>query len=598
MPSSDESDERRESFSKRDALWNILEGTASATGEEFFKALVENLARAMDVYGAFLTDYNPEAKSAKMLAFWTKDGWTENFTYPVAGTPCEVVYRTEKFFHVREEVAELFPTDLDFKNLGVCGYMGEPLRGIDDRVIGHLSVIDQKPLPDESRCLALFRIFAARAAAERKRVDAEAALREREEKLARLVEGAMDAIIELDEDLRVTQLNAAAAEVFGCRPEHVVGGSFLDLLDPEAQPAFTNLATELARSGEGRRSAWLREGFLARRGDGSIFPSEASLSCSHASGAVFYTVVLRNVEDRIRAAARIRALTGETEQLRAEVEALRGSPRIIGESPAIRKVLQAIDRVAPSDATVLLMGETGTGKEVIARAVHSASSRHDKPLVRVNCGAVPANLIESEFFGHEKGAFTGATARREGRFALAHGGTIFLDEIGELPLELQPKLLRVLQEGEFEPVGSSQTKRVDVRVVAATNRDLEEEVRAGRFREDLYYRLNVFPIQIPPLRDRARDVTLLAESFCQRLADDMGVSFERLSERHRDLLNSYHWPGNVRELQNVLERAFLTTPPGGSLDIAGAMPIDATPGPVPGPGPGPGGDESGNLRRG
>ena len=224
-----------------------------------------------------------------------------------------------------------------------------------------------------------------------------------------------------------------------------------------------------------------------------MFPAEASLSCSRTCQGTYYTVVLRNVEERIRAVARIRALSAETKLLRSEIAALRGPGDIIGESPAIRSVLQAVDRVAPVDSTVLLTGETGTGKEVIARAIHAASRRAGRPHIRVNCASIPGNLIESEFFGHEKGAFTGATSRREGRFSLADDGTIFLDEIGELPLELQPKLLRVLQEGEFEPVGSSRTVKVDVRVVDATNRNLEEEIRNGRFREDLYYRLNVFP---------------------------------------------------------------------------------------------------------
>src|SRR5512146_3084146 len=192
--------------------------------------------------------------------------------------------------------------------------------------------------------------------------------------------------------------------------------------------------------------------------------------------------------------------------------------RIVGRSPALRRALQGVMQVAPTDATVLLLGETGTGKELFARAIHDRSSRRERPLVNVNCAAIPATLMESEFFGHERGAFTGATQRREGRFALADHGTIFLDEIGELPLELQGKLLRVLQEGEFEPVGGTRTRKVDVRVIAATNRDLERAAREGTFREDLYYRLSVFPLRLPSLRERGDDVVLLAEVICAKLA--------------------------------------------------------------------------------
>jgi transcriptional regulator with GAF, ATPase, and Fis domain len=207
---------------------------------------------------------------------------------------------------------------------------------------------------------------------------------------------------------------------------------------------------------------------------------------------------------------------------------------------------------------VLIFGETGTGKELIARAIHAASRRRDRALVTINCAAIPAALMESEFFGHERGAFTGATQRRQGRFALADGGTVFLDEVGELSLDLQAKLLRVLQEGEFSPVGSSQTRRVDVRILAATNRDLGQAVKDGTFRDDLYYRLNVFPIRVPPLRERGHDIVLLAAAFATKFAQRMGRRIEPLTEECKRRLKAYSWPGNVRELQNVIERAVIT----------------------------------------
>jgi transcriptional regulator with GAF, ATPase, and Fis domain len=244
---------------------------------------------------------------------------------------------------------------------------------------------------------------------------------------------------------------------------------------------------------------------------------------------------------------------------------------IAGRSLALLAVLRDVRLVAVTDATVLVTGESGTGKELIARAVHESSGRWERAMVKVNCAAMPASLMESELFGHERGAFTGATARREGRFALADGGTIFLDEIGELPLELQAKLLRVLQEGEFEPVGSSRTRKVDVRVIAATNRDLEEEVRAGRFREDLYYRLNVFPVRVPALRERLDDIPLLVEAFLQRLAKRLGRSFDPPCGESLRCLRAHGWPGNVRQLQNVVERAAISAV-GSRLDFARALP--------------------------
>jgi transcriptional regulator with GAF, ATPase, and Fis domain len=257
------------------------------------------------------------------------------------------------------------------------------------------------------------------------------------------------------------------------------------------------------------------------------------------------------------------------------LEALPSAPGfdcIVGRSPALLQALRALQQVAPTAATVLIAGESGTGKECAARAIHRHSPRSARPLVSVNCAALPANLIESELFGHERGAFTGATGRREGRFATADGGTIFLDEVGELPLELQPKLLRVLQEGEFEPVGSSRTRRVDVRVVAATNRDLRAEVRAGRFREDLYYRLDVFPVRLPPLRERGGDVALLAQAFLDQTAQRLGYPPLALTRESIRRLEAHAWPGNVRELQNVVERAVIRGQ-GGQPDFVAALPL-------------------------
>jgi PAS domain S-box-containing protein len=252
-------------------------------------------------------------------------------------------------------------------------------------------------------------------------------------------------------------------------------------------------------------------------------------------------------------------LEAERAYLQEEIKLEYNYENIIGQSDEINYVLYKVEQIAATDTTVLVLGETGTGKELVARAVHSLSSRKDRALVKMNCATLPANLMESELFGHEKGAFTGAHLRQLGRFEVADGATLFLDEIGELPLELQPKLLRVIEDSEFERLGSSQTIKVDVRVIAATNRHLEEEVRKGRFREDLWYRLNVFPITVPPLRERREDIPLLVEYFIDKISKRLGKSIENIPTAVMNTLQNYHWPGNVRELENVLERAVINS---------------------------------------
>jgi PAS domain S-box-containing protein len=250
-------------------------------------------------------------------------------------------------------------------------------------------------------------------------------------------------------------------------------------------------------------------------------------------------------------------LEEETQYLREEIKLHSNFEHIISKSVAFRKVLMYVEKVANTDSTVLILGETGTGKELIARALHNNSSRSKRSLVTVNCAALPAEMIESELFGHEKGAFTGAYEKKNGRFEYANQGTVFLDEIGELPLKLQSKLLRVLQEGEFQRLGGTETIKTNVRVVAATNRDLEKAVRKGEFREDLYYRLNVFPIEVPPLRERKEDIPLLVNHFVNKYAAKTGKTIHKISQKVQDKLMQYNWPGNIRELENVIERAVI-----------------------------------------
>jgi formate hydrogenlyase transcriptional activator len=276
------------------------------------------------------------------------------------------------------------------------------------------------------------------------------------------------------------------------------------------------------------------------------------------------------IEERKRAEESLRGAYAEIKQLKDRLQAENvylqhevarqfNFGEIIGNSAALAQVFLRVEQVAPMNATVLLLGETGTGKGVVARAIHSTSARKDRPLITVNCTTLPATLVESELFGREKGAFTGAHDRQVGRFELANGGTIFLDEIGEMPAELQCKLLRVIQDGEFERLGSSRTLKTDVRIIAATNRDLQKEIQNGRFREDLFYRLNVFPITMPPLRERKDDIPLLVHHFVAKFNKKIGKSLDTVSKETLSALQSYRWPGNVRELESVIERAVITS---------------------------------------
>jgi PAS domain S-box-containing protein len=554
------------------ALRAIVEGTASHTGEAFFSELARNLALAVDTFGAWVTEYLEPGPRLRALGFWFGGRRIDDYEYEVAGTPCEPVVADRRQVHIPDRILDLYPGQPeDFRKPGVVSYLGVPLLDDDERVLGHLAVVDTRPMPLEERLVALFKIFADRAGAEMWRMRLETDLREREAKLAGLVGSAMDAIIELDADLGVALVNAAAEKVFETSGAELRARPFDTLLEDDSSRKLRRLIASLEAPRPVRSQLWIPGGLTARRPDGHEFPAEATLSRFELRRQPFYTLILRNVNERIEAEREIRSLNEQTEYLREELKATWNFDQIVGERPALVEALREVEQVAPTEASVLLGGETGTGKELFAQAIHNASPRGGKPMIKVNCAAIPASLMESEFFGHERGAFTGATRRREGRFALADGGTVFLDEVGELPLELQGKLLRVLQEGEFEPVGSSRTYRVDVRVLSATNRDLEREVAEGRFREDLYYRLNVFPIRLPPLRERGGDVVLLARGFAERVARRLGRTLEPFSQDDEARLRTYAWPGNVRELHNVIERALITSS-GGALNLDRALP--------------------------
>ncbi|HKX33604.1 MAG TPA: sigma 54-interacting transcriptional regulator [Blastocatellia bacterium] len=425
-----------EQFQSESRLRAIVEGTATATGKDFFHSMVRHMAAALPVKVAFVTECaNLERTRARILAFWDGVGLSEGIEYDVEATPCKKAFEGETCFY-SSELQKLFPEERELVDLEAHSYIGIPLLDAHGQVIGHLAVLDTEPMNDGPRGMDILKIFAARAGAEVERMRAEAGLR------------------------------AAFAEI-------------------------------------------------------------------------------EKLKNRLHA---------ENTYLQEEIRGENNFDEIVGNSPALLAVLQQIERVAPTDATVLVLGETGTGKELIARALHHRSGRSERPLVKVNCGAISAGLVESELFGHVKGAFTGALDKRIGRFELADGGTLFLDEVGELPLETQVKLLRVLQEGEFEPVGSSRTVKVNVRIIAATNRSLEDEVKAGRFRADLFYRLNVLPLHNPPLRERRPDIPQLAMFFLSRAARRFGRQIDGISQGTIELMVDYYWPGNIRELQNLIER--------------------------------------------
>jgi transcriptional regulator with GAF, ATPase, and Fis domain len=420
--------------SAEELLHAITQGTAAVTGTRFFASLVEHLAGALKVRRVYVAECL-ENDRARSRAVWT-DGFQPNFEYDVRQTPCMKVDAGQTCLY-SHNVREYFPHIELLKRLNAESFLGVPLWNSSRRVIGHLVLVDDKPMSEDPLWISVLQTFATRAGVELEREQADEKLRE------------------------------ALAQV-------------------------------------------------------------------------------ESLKNRLQA---------ENVYLQEEIRTEHKFDEMVGQGPALVALLQKVERVAGTDATVLVTGETGTGKELIARALHSRSARKHRPLVKVNCGAVPASLIESELFGHVKGAFTGAIDRRVGRFELADGGTLFLDEVSELTLDTQVKLLRVLQEQEFEPVGSSRTLRVDVRIIAATNRDLTEEVRLGRFRSDLFFRLNVIPLTVPPLRQRQEEIPPLVTYFVSRFAKKFGRKIDGVSRETMDLLTRYRWPGNVRELQNIVERA-------------------------------------------
>ena len=487
---------------------------------------------------------------------------------------CSTAMLSQGVFHLRDaahdERATAHPLVHD---LGIRFYAGAPLRTQQGLNLGTVWVIDQKPrelAPGEAETLKMLaalamnqmelRLYAEKVALlERAERTIGEQLREANQRLAQSEERFRDYFEEapiayvVSSEAGIIRANRTAAQILGVKPEETTGSYWRSLFhdNPEAQRRLREVL-KLIESGNEACGDQLE---LRRKQDGRpIWVRWWSKSEAGKYSRIMFTDITEQVlmeQQKVR-------LEAQNAYLLDEIRSEQNFGDIIGGSSGLRKVMQQVQLVAPTDATVLITGESGTGKELVARAIHEQSARRERPLIKLNCSAVPEGLFESEFFGHVKGAFTGALKDKPGRFELADGGTLFLDEIGEVPLAMQAKLLRVLQEQELERVGDTRTRKVDVRIIAASNRDLNKEVDEGRFRQDLFYRLSVFPVEVLPLRDRREDIAPLVAHFVRQSARRMNRPEPQISKAALDRLVSYPWPGNVRELQNTVERAIIS----------------------------------------
>jgi formate hydrogenlyase transcriptional activator len=574
----------------RDLLWLLAEGTAAATGDEFFRSLARHAAEALHAKYAFVAELVSERES-RTLVFWEGGDYGAGFSYRVAGTPCQRVLAGQ-YCAASSGLQQMYPEDPLLVEMKAESYIGVPMITETGKVLGNIAVLHTEPMYPSDNDIAALIILAARACAELQRRRAES--RERAlleinnaiisslspdkllqalgESLKRIMPFDLAVLTVYDHHTDTLRLRAQHGQV---KAAHPGVEQTTDRTNSHIGWVFDHRQTLLRRN-LGVERTFLTENRLVDEGIGSActVPLLAADKCigtvtiasrvselygkndatflESLGGQIALAVSnLLAFEEISSLKAR---LQDENTYLQEEIRAEHNFDEIVGGHRALTDVLRQVDQVAATDATVLITGETGTGKELIARAIHNRSARRTRPLVKVNCGAISAGLVESELFGHVKGAFTGALSRRIGRFELADGGSLFLDEVSELPMDTQVKLLRVLQEREFEPVGSSETRRVDVRVIAATNRNLADSVREGRFRADLYYRLNVIPLRVPALRERREDIPQLATYFLERMAQKTGKAVTGITRGTMHRMLGYDWPGNVRELQNLIER--------------------------------------------
>jgi formate hydrogenlyase transcriptional activator len=508
---------------------------------------------------------------------------------------CASAIFSSEVYHIRDAIHDVraLANPLVAGDFGLRFYAAAPLRTHDGFNLGTLCIIDRQPrdlAPSEAEILTKLAALvmdqmelrlAARKIAELEQVErtmseelrqTNEALGKSEERFRDLFEEAPIAYVYEGLDTRIIRANRAAMSILGIKPEEIAGTFGKSLLPdtPDAQSHFREALESIGRGIE--TSGVVLE--LRRKDDGKpvwIQWWSKPVLCGNYTRTMFV-----DITDRVLMEQEQARLQAHNNYLWEEISDKWNFNDLIGESPGLRKVMQQIQLVAPTGAPVLVTGESGTGKELVARAIHDHSPRKGRALIKVNCSAVPETLFESEFFGHVKGAFTGALKDKLGRFELADGGTLFLDEIAEVAVGMQTKLLRVLQEQELERVGDIRTRRVDVRIIAATSRDLKQEVDAGRFRQDLFYRLSVFPIEIPPLRERRADILPLAAHFAKQSARRLNRPVPRVTQATMSRLTSHDWPGNVRELQNAVERAVILSQ-GGPLQFDWLEPAKTTP---------------------
>jgi len=541
---------------EEELLRTVSESTSSLTGEDYFREVTKFISHTLNVrYSMVVSCSDDEITQLRMLSYVDRQEVLENIEYDTKGTPCEIVMQGKDFF-CADKLEETFP-----RERGIKSWLAVPIYSPSTRkVIGNIAAFDNVPMKNEKNQFAILRIFASRAGAEIERIKAQNKLRiansqlqhllnESEERFRDLFEEAPIAYVHEGLDSKFIKANRAALRILGVKPEQVpyTNGKTMAPDTPDAQRRMKEAFESVGRGTD--TSGVVLE--LRRRDNNQ--PIWIQWWSNPDPTGTFTRTMFIDITDKVLMEQEQAKLQAQNQYLREEIKLNNNFEEIVSKSKIFHRVLQQIEQVASTDATVLVLGESGTGKELISRAIHNVSNRSKKPLVKVNCATLPANLIESELFGHVKGAFTGAAQSRPGLLALADGGTVFLDELADIPLSVQVKLLRVLEHGEVLPVGANQSQPLNVRVLAATHQDLERRVAAGEFRHDLYFRLNVFRIHLAPLRERREDIVPLAEHFLRRL-EPGALPLVPLTVQY---LIEQPWHGNVRELRNALEHAVI-----------------------------------------